>query len=405
MQKSAFYATFITGLFVLSLAIVSSPGSLPAVYASNPEPAYCATIGGSWDGVSTCTFSGSYTLTTETFDIASGTTLVFTACSVTCITVPSGSTLNNFGTINFQDTTGVTDDGIFTNYNAMSATGTAPDIIIGGVGAVLNYGCDANNINIDDTGTNSIINLGCVTTLGTQLSQNPITPGSSASDTATLALGDNPTGTITFYESTTDTCPANDATQVGLPVTVSGDGTYSSASQLFSTASNYYWYAVYSGDSNNIPVTSACESLVVQPAIPSCYYFTVNGNQVGSPVCANSNLKTSDANDIALVFKAGKNCLVTWQSGLTEACPKGANNIDVTWGIPAGGGTVVVTGCVWTKGTTVLSNPCTFPVSTTSFKLNSLLVTKAFWTLTNGRIGKTTLAPADANGVSWYLSS
>ena len=48
-------------------------------------------------------------------------------------------------------------------------------------------------------------------------------------------------------------------------VTMSGDGVYPSSSQVFSITGTYYWYATYSGDSNNNPVTSACEPLVVQP--------------------------------------------------------------------------------------------------------------------------------------------
>jgi hypothetical protein len=49
-------------------------------------------------------------------------------------------------------------------------------------------------------------------------------------------------------------------------VTVSGNGVYpSSTSQTFSVAGTYYWYATYSGDSNNHAVTSACEPLVVNP--------------------------------------------------------------------------------------------------------------------------------------------
>lgn len=99
--------------------------------------------------------------------------------------------------------------------------------------------------------------------LVTKLSANSIAAGGSASDSGTLSSGYNPTGTITFFESTTDTCPAPGATQVGTGVTVSGDGVYQSSSATFGTPGTYYWYASYSGDSNNNPVTSACEPLAV----------------------------------------------------------------------------------------------------------------------------------------------
>ena len=99
--------------------------------------------------------------------------------------------------------------------------------------------------------------------LGTVLSANAIVAGGSASDSATLSGGSNPTGSITFFDSTKNTCPASGATQVGTPVTVTGDGSYPSTSATFSTPGTYYWYATYSGDSNNNGVTSQCEPLSV----------------------------------------------------------------------------------------------------------------------------------------------
>jgi len=100
-------------------------------------------------------------------------------------------------------------------------------------------------------------------TLTTSLSSSSITVGSSASDAATLTNLNSPTGTIKFYESTTNTCPTETATEVGSAVTVSGNGVYDSVSKTFTTAGTYYWYAVYSGDSNNKALTSACEPLTV----------------------------------------------------------------------------------------------------------------------------------------------
>jgi len=100
-------------------------------------------------------------------------------------------------------------------------------------------------------------------TLTTLLSSSTIAPGGSASDTATLTNLNSPTGTITFFVSTTNSCPTETATQVGSAVTVTGNGPYNSISKTFATAGTYYWYAHYSGDSNNKALTSACEPLVV----------------------------------------------------------------------------------------------------------------------------------------------
>ncbi|HKT21917.1 MAG TPA: Ig-like domain-containing protein, partial [Nitrososphaerales archaeon] len=99
--------------------------------------------------------------------------------------------------------------------------------------------------------------------IGTTLSSGSIVAGSSVTDMANIAGGVGPTGTVTFFWSTTDICPAAGATQVGGPVGVAGDGSYPSISQTFTSEGQFYWYAVYSGDANNPTATSACEALNV----------------------------------------------------------------------------------------------------------------------------------------------
>jgi hypothetical protein len=103
-------------------------------------------------------------------------------------------------------------------------------------------------------------------TLTTALLATNILQGSYVSDMASLAgaTGDAG-GTIAFFFSTSNNCPATGATQVGATVAVSGNGDYSSSSQTFSTPGTYYWYAVYSGDGSNNGASSPCEPLVVQP--------------------------------------------------------------------------------------------------------------------------------------------
>jgi hypothetical protein len=86
------------------------------------------------------------------------------------------------------------------------------------------------------------------------------TVGTAVTDTATLAGGYHPTGTIEFMAygpSATASClttPVFDQT-----VTVSGDGGHSSASFTPSEAGTYWWAASYSGDTNNNPITSGCD--------------------------------------------------------------------------------------------------------------------------------------------------
>src|SRR5262249_47572937 len=90
-------------------------------------------------------------------------------------------------------------------------------------------------------------------------------------DTATIAGGVSPTGTITFdlYGPDNSTCtgaPAFTTTK-----TVSGNGSHTSAAFLPTTAGSYRWIASYGGDANNAAASGgACgdsnESVIVSAA-------------------------------------------------------------------------------------------------------------------------------------------
>jgi hypothetical protein len=98
------------------------------------------------------------------------------------------------------------------------------------------------------------------------------TLGGSVSDTATLAGGQSPTGTITFR-----LFGPNNASCAGTPVftstvAVNGNGTYPSASFKPTAVGTYRFVVSYSGDANNAATSSACgaanESVVVTRATP-----------------------------------------------------------------------------------------------------------------------------------------
>jgi uncharacterized repeat protein (TIGR01451 family) len=82
-------------------------------------------------------------------------------------------------------------------------------------------------------------------------SSDPAVVGTDTTcDSATLSGSYKGTGTITF----TLTAPDNTTSQVGSPVTVTGDGTYDSPScPLLTQVGTYTWHASYSGDGNNNP--------------------------------------------------------------------------------------------------------------------------------------------------------
>jgi len=174
--------------------------------------------------------------------------------------------------------------------------------------------------------------------LGTTLSANTIVAGGSASDSATLSGGSSPTGTITFFESTTNTCPTAGATQVGTPVAVRGDGSYRSTSATLSTAGTYYWYATYGGDSNNNAVTSQCEPLsVTSSSDPTSTAVTPNPASV---TIGTSATFTATATD----------------EGISPTTPTGT----VTWSDGGAGGTFGAATCTLT---TVSSSSSSCPVS------------------------------------------
>ncbi|MEX2552134.1 MAG: hypothetical protein WD627_03925, partial [Actinomycetota bacterium] len=86
-------------------------------------------------------------------------------------------------------------------------------------------------------------------------------------DTATLSGGDNPTGTIRFrlFGPNNPTCTGQPvATSVA---TVTGNGTYQSASFTPTAPGNYQFIADYSGDANNIAVTTACGDPLEQTVV------------------------------------------------------------------------------------------------------------------------------------------
>jgi hypothetical protein len=98
--------------------------------------------------------------------------------------------------------------------------------------------------------------------------------GGAVSDSATVAGGSSPTGSITFdlFGPTDSTCSA--VPIFTATVTVDGNGGYTSASFNASVAGTYHWEDTYSGDSANDGVgpsscTATGESVVVTGTTPS----------------------------------------------------------------------------------------------------------------------------------------
>ncbi len=100
-------------------------------------------------------------------------------------------------------------------------------------------------------------------------------------DNANLRNGDNPTGTIRFdlYGPDDATCATSIFNSI---VTVTGNGSYNSASFITSQAGTYQWRAAYSGDANNTAITSACNEPSEQTIVTKA--LTVLSTTASGPI-------------------------------------------------------------------------------------------------------------------------
>ncbi|MEY2481541.1 MAG: hypothetical protein QOK24_69, partial [Verrucomicrobiota bacterium] len=131
-----------------------------------------------------------------------------------------------------------------------------------------------DTVNASITGTSNTILAGKVTPTISTTASGTINLGGNVSDSAALASGFSPTGSITFklYGPNDGTC-GNAAVFTSAAIPVSGNATYSSGNFTPATAGTYRWIASYSGDTNNNAVAGTCndanESVVVNKGNPA----------------------------------------------------------------------------------------------------------------------------------------
>jgi hypothetical protein len=102
-------------------------------------------------------------------------------------------------------------------------------------------------------------------------------PGSSL--TANLLGGASPSGTVTFKVFGPQSSPPSDCSggrKVGT-ASVSGNGSYNPSAGFTPTqAGDYWWYAIYSGDSNNNAAASKCRGSIRTVVAPAESTLTVD---------------------------------------------------------------------------------------------------------------------------------
>lgn len=105
-------------------------------------------------------------------------------------------------------------------------------------------------------------------TIAAALSSSSVAVGGSVFDSATLSgATDTAGGTVTYSYYTDGSCSGT-ATLVS-QVTIASGSLPDSSPQTFTSPGLYSWSAVYSGDPDNRPATSACEPLTVLLASPT----------------------------------------------------------------------------------------------------------------------------------------
>src|SRR5215217_121516 len=152
------------------------------------------------------------------------------------------------------------------------------------------------------------VNISNCTSLVTNATPE-VTIGSPIHDTATLSgAAANAGGTITFKTYSDASCSTLVFTSG--PVTVNGNGNYTSTPDFTPTAvGTYYWTASYSGDLNNAKSETTCgdanESSVVNKAKPSLVTNATPEVTIGSPIHDTATLSGAAANaGGTITFKA-----------------------------------------------------------------------------------------------------
>ncbi len=201
--------------------------------------------------------SDSATLATGSNPTGSITFTLFGPNNATCAGAPA-----------FTSTITVAGNG---NYSAANFTPTTA----GTYRWIAAYSGDNNNNAISGAcnDANESVVVGKANPTIATTASGPVAPGGIISDSATLAAGTGPSGTITFTLFGPDNATCTGAVAFASTVTVAGNGNYGSGNFAPTVAGTYRWVASYSGDANNNSISGACndagESVVVGKASPA----------------------------------------------------------------------------------------------------------------------------------------
>jgi uncharacterized repeat protein (TIGR01451 family) len=245
--------------------------------------------------------------TTECFTVVKNDTSITTAADQT-ITVGadisdsatlSGATSDATGTIVFKAygpgddctaTLAFTSDPFTVSGNGTYGPVSFAPATAGTYHWIATYSGDAKNAGSSgqcgDTGENDTVNKAHPTVV--TVASAAVVVGNPIHDTATLAGGHAPTGSITFDLYGPDNATCTGDAVFSATVAVNGNGNYESGNFTPTAAGTYRWIANYSGDANNTATANGCneanESVIVNKTTPSIATSLVSGDATGANI-------------------------------------------------------------------------------------------------------------------------
>jgi type II secretory pathway pseudopilin PulG len=156
--------------------------------------------------------------------------------------------------------------------------------------------------------------------------------GDVVTPTAAITGGSGPNGSIQWFvlgpqDTAPVSCVSSSWGQVGSPLTVSGNGSYTDGSGFTpGSAGTYWWYATYSGDSGNNSINSGCTStktvVTNGQTVPTLHLTAVPSfgtkNQAFTASSVSAQIAGGNSPTGAINFYVSTN------PGSAPACPGGA---------------------------------------------------------------------------------
>jgi hypothetical protein len=191
---------------------------------------------------------------------------------------------------------------------------------------VATYGGDDNNFPrntpcIDPAESVVVTPGGLVTPTITTAASSSVAVGGDVTDVATLAGGANPTGSIVFTLYGPNDANCATTAFVSPPVTVSGNGTYTSAAFTTTVEGTFRWRAVYGGDGANNPVSTACNDPMETVVVTASTTSTTSTTSTSTTSTTNptATTTTSTTNPTATTTTSTTNPTATTSSSTTSS--------------------------------------------------------------------------------------